>query len=177
MLGTLIVVWLLIPDLATGPTPVTVQRQPKPTPVSPAPGDEPLGTASGSEIVVELGEKAPAGGGSVSSAETEVPAAEADRGASRSARSEVTSVKAPPSGPVSVRLFLQAGAFAKVSGAEGRLAEVQKLGFLARFEKASTDGKELTRVLVGPFDTRSQVEEAQATLAAAKIETFVRKLD
>jgi cell division protein FtsN len=176
VLGTLIVVWLLIPDLGTGPTPL--KMQPQTESVSSKPLANPGGSEAGAppKIVVEVAQG--------SSSESEVvapperPAARETATAAKAAPgTQPTGANPVPASPTSGRYFLQAGAFAKAGGAEARLAEVQKLGFVARFEHSSVDGTVLTRVLVGPFETGKAANDALGKLAAAKIESFLRKVE
>ncbi len=177
VLGTLIVVWLLIPDLSSGPTPVNIQRQP--ASVSPKPGDAAdsadLGAAP--EIVVEV---APGSGSEfevVISPETPAATGESATGTTSTLQAQPMPAEPVQARPAKGRYILQAGAFARAGGAEGRLVEVRKLDLMARLEPGSIDGKELTRVLVGPFETRKQADEVQAKLTAARIDSFIRKVE
>ena len=54
VLGTLIVVWLLIPDLGTGPTPLKIQPQTESVPSKPPASTGGAETAVPPEIVVEV---------------------------------------------------------------------------------------------------------------------------
>ncbi len=172
VLGTLVVVWLLIPDLSTGPTPVKIQRPP--ASVSPKPADDAdnANPAAAPEIVVEVAR------GSNSEPEVviplETPAANRVSDGGTTSALQAQPVRARPD---KGQYVLQAGAFAKAGGAEARVVQVQKLGLTVRLEQSSVDGKELTRVLVGPFETRKQADEVLVRLTAAKIDSFVRKVD
>ena len=177
VLGTLIVVWLLIPDLSTGPTPVKIQRPPAAVAPKPAEETDSADPAADSEIVVEVARGSGSQPDFVISPGT--PAANRAPDAGTTSPPQAQPVPATPVQASSAkgRYVLQAGAFAKAGGAEARVVEVQKLGLMVRLEESAVDGKELTRVLVGPFETRKQADEVLARLTAAKIDSFVRKVD
>jgi len=177
VLGTLIVVWLLIPDLSTGPTPVKIQRPPAAASPKPADDADSSNPAADPEIVVEV-----AGGSGSQPEVVNPPGTRAVNRAPDSGTRPAAQAEAVPDKPVQSRsgkgqFLLQAGAFAKAGGATARVAEVQKLGLMVRLEESLVDGTELTRVLVGPFETRQQADEVLAKLNAAKIDSFVRKVD
>lgn len=176
VLGTLIVVWLLIPDLGTGPTPLKIQPQTESVPSKPPVNPGRSKAELPPEIVVEVAQ------GSSSESEVVTPserpaARETDTAAKAVPRTQPTGVNPSPASSIGGQYFLQAGAFAKAGGAETRLAEVQKLGFMARFEQSSVDGRTLTRVLVGPFETSKAANDALGKLATAKIDSFLRKIE
>jgi cell division protein FtsN len=78
-------------------------------------------------------------------------------------------------GPPDVQQFLlQAGSFRSDRDADRRRAELLLLGFDARIDTVTIDGRETWhRVQVGPFATRSELANARQRLIEERIETLL----
>lgn len=68
--------------------------------------------------------------------------------------------------PKKTSFFLQAGAFRNAADAEQVRAQIILLGQKASVERSTTGTDTWHRVLVGPFSTRAQLQDAQKLLAA-----------
>jgi DedD protein len=184
VLGTLVVVWLLLPDLAMGPTPVQVsKRTDTVSKFSAAPISQPR-TAKKPEVVIQESRSPEAEVVSGSSQEKSAPT---NPGVAESriqkepvsiqpVQAELASSRAKPT-RVAGLFLLQVGAFGKPEAAQARLEELRNLEFEPRFETSSVEGKEITRVVVGPFETREQAAQAQTVLKTAGLDSFLRKLN
>lgn len=84
----------------------------------------------------------------------------------------------PPSGsvaPGSVRYLLQAGSYPDAKGADEAKAKLALLGFIARVQPVTINGKTWHRVRVGPYASASDVETAKRSLADNGISAIALK--
>ena len=72
----------------------------------------------------------------------------------------------PESKPApSVNYYLQAGSFRQRADADQVRAQILLLGMDVKLENATINGNQWYRVQVGPFDSRSSLDQAQRTLS------------
>ena len=71
--------------------------------------------------------------------------------------------------------LLQAGSFSLAADADRRRAELLLLGLDARVAQADSDGDQVFRVYVGPFETRSKLAKARSLTAQQGIDTLLLK--
>lgn len=71
--------------------------------------------------------------------------------------------------------LLQAGSFRQRKDADGRRGDLILLGLEPSIEDISGDNGRLFRVIVGPFESRSQLAKARSLTAAQNIDTLLLK--
>jgi cell division protein FtsN len=77
--------------------------------------------------------------------------------------------------PDTERFLLQAGSFKQREDADRRRAEMLLLGLEPRIEETNGSNGRWFRVLVGPFETRSQLAKARSLTAQQGIDTLLLK--
>ncbi|MEM0991071.1 MAG: SPOR domain-containing protein [Pseudomonadota bacterium] len=75
-----------------------------------------------------------------------------------------TPVATQPTASGLPRPFVQAGIFGVKSNATALIARLEKLGLPAQGRNLTMGGRQMTRVLAGPFETRAQRDAAQRTI-------------
>lgn len=73
----------------------------------------------------------------------------------------------------SLRFIVQVGAFADAGGAREARAKVEKLGLRTYTQNITTDSGKRIRVRLGPFDSRTEAENAAAKVKAAGLPAAV----
>ena len=73
--------------------------------------------------------------------------------------------------------FVQAGAYARSEDAESQRAKLALLDLTARITEREQSGRTVFRVRLGPFETRSDAEDAQVKLAAAGIDANLVRVE
>src|SRR3954465_11807453 len=84
----------------------------------------------------------------------------------------------PPVAPITdggLRYFLQAGSYPDGKGADEAKAKLALLGFTARVQPITINGKTWNRVRVGPYASASELETAKKSLADAGINAIALK--
>jgi cell division protein FtsN len=74
-----------------------------------------------------------------------------------------------------VRYLLQAGSSPDAKGAEELKAKLALLGFVARVQPVTINGKTWNRVRVGPYASASDLEAAKKSLAESGINAIALK--
>jgi DedD protein len=69
--------------------------------------------------------------------------------------------------------FVQVGAFANESNAQNVRAKVEEAGLQTSTEPAETPSGRLTRVRVGPFETKAEADKAALRLKALELPTVL----
>ncbi len=77
--------------------------------------------------------------------------------------------------PDAERFLLQAGSFKQREDADRRRAEMLLLGLEPRIEETNGSNGRWFRILVGPFETRSQLAKARSLTAQQGIDTLLLK--
>ena len=73
--------------------------------------------------------------------------------------------------------FVQAGAYARSEDAETQRAKLALLDLAARITEREQSGRTVFRVRLGPFEARSDAEDAQGKLAAAGIDANLVRVE
>lgn len=81
----------------------------------------------------------------------------------------------PAAAPGGVRYLLQAGSSPDSKGAEELKAKLALLGFVARVQPVTINGKTWNRVRVGPYASASDLEAAKKSLAESGINAIALK--
>lgn len=71
------------------------------------------------------------------------------------------------------RYYLHAGVYADVRNVERNARALRQAGLPVVTQRVSGAKGELTRLRVGPFDTRAQAQQAQQTTNRLRLETSV----
>lgn len=100
---------------------------------------------------------APTGGSATANAATPGPA---------------PAVSTPEPGTAPARAQLQAGSFQQKAEADRRRGEIILLGYAARVEAAGSGNTRTYRVVVGPFETPAQLQEARGSLGDVGIQSM-----
>jgi cell division protein FtsN len=125
-------------------------------PAADKPGDKPAGAAPNPQ------EQMSAVAGPAAMVAPSAPAAKSAKPAAAGAPANPANAAAPGG-----RYFLQVGSFVAAVDADNRKAKLALLGFEARVRAVQVPEKgTVHRVIVGPFATAAEMEEAKAELAA-----------
>jgi cell division protein FtsN len=81
----------------------------------------------------------------------------------------------PAAAPGGVRYLLQAGSSPDAKGAEELKAKLALLGFVARVQPVTINGKTWNRVRVGPYASASDLEAAKKSLSESGINAIALK--
>ena len=73
--------------------------------------------------------------------------------------------------------FVQAGAYSRPEDAESQRAKLALMDLAARITEREQSGRTVFRVRLGPFETRSDAEDAQGKLAAAGIDANLVRVE
>jgi len=82
---------------------------------------------------------------------------------------------APASGDSAMRYFLQTGSYPDAKGADEAKAKLALLGFIAKVQPITINGKTWNRVRVGPYASASDLEGAKKSLADSGISAIALK--
>ena len=80
----------------------------------------------------------------------------------------------PPSGG-DMHYFLQAGSYPDAKAADEAKAKLALLGFIAKVQPITINGKTWNRVRVGPYPSASELETAKKSLADSGINAIALK--
>jgi cell division protein FtsN len=86
-----------------------------------------------------------------------------------------TPATTPPAGDSTMRYFLQTGSYPDPKGADEAKAKLALLGFIARVQPITINGKTWNRVRVGPYNSASELETAKKSLADSGISAIALK--
>ena len=73
-----------------------------------------------------------------------------------------TTVKKPKKG----NWYVQVGSFERVQPHKRLIAKIKRLGFSYRQYKSSVKGKQMTKLLIGPYETNKEAKEARTKIRA-----------
>jgi len=91
------------------------------------------------------------------------------------ASTQSSATSAATSGDSAMRYFLQTGSYPDAKGADEAKAKLALLGFVARVQPITINGKTWNRVRVGPYNSASEVETAKKSLADDGINAIALK--
>ena len=77
--------------------------------------------------------------------------------------------------PAGLRYLLQAGSYPDARGAEAMKARLALLGFVAKVQPVTINGKTWHRVRVGPYASASDVETAKKALSDSGVSAIALK--
>lgn len=81
----------------------------------------------------------------------------------------------PPPGDAGMHYFLQAGSYPDAKGADEQKAKLALLGFTAKVQPITINGKTWNRVRVGPYASASELETAKKSLADSGVNAIALK--
>ena len=87
----------------------------------------------------------------------------------------ITPPPEPATATAGVRYLLQAGSYPDPKGAEEVKAKLALLGFIAKVQPVTVNGKTWNRVRVGPYASASDVEAAKKALADSGVNAIALK--
>jgi len=91
------------------------------------------------------------------------------------AQSQATPPPATASGDTGLRYFLQTGSYPDPKGADEAKAKLALLGYTAKVQPITINGKTWNRVRVGPYASASDLETAKKSLADGGINAIALK--
>jgi len=91
------------------------------------------------------------------------------------AQSQATPPPATSSGDTGLRYFLQTGSYPDPKGADEAKAKLALLGYTAKVQPITINGKTWNRVRVGPYASASDLETAKKSLADGGINAIALK--
>jgi len=80
-----------------------------------------------------------------------------------------------PTADATLHYFLQTGSYPDAKGADEAKAKLAMLGYIAKVQPITINGKTWNRVRVGPYASASEVETAKKTLADSGINAIALK--
>ena len=95
--------------------------------------------------------------------------------ASQSGTQPATAAAATSSADSGMRYFLQAGSYPDPKGADEAKAKLALLGFIAKVQPITINGKTWNRVRVGPYASASELETAKKSLADSGVNAIALK--
>jgi cell division protein FtsN len=84
-------------------------------------------------------------------------------------------VPVPPPGDTGMHYFLQAGSYPDAKGADEQKAKLALLGFTAKVQGITINGKTWNRVRVGPYASASELETAKKSLSDSGVAAIALK--
>ena len=95
----------------------------------------------------------------------------------RTAPNAAATATTPPTGttPAGGRYILQAGSYPDAKGADEAKAKLALLGFIAKVQPITINGKTWNRVRVGPYASASELEAAKKSLSDSGVNAIALK--
>lgn len=84
-------------------------------------------------------------------------------------------VPTPPPADAGLHYFLQAGSYPDAKGADEQKAKLALLGFTAKVQPITINGKTWNRVRVGPYASASELETAKKSLSDSGVSAIALK--